>query len=81
MWESQESVKELKDVLVFNSKLLDEPVGAKYCVCGRGELPKDAENSKMVQSDGCWEWFHYGCAGYSDALAASGAQVGVRMVS
>lgn len=70
--ESLESVIELKTVLLFHPDTLDAQVQSKYCVCRKGELPNDDENSKMVQCEECYEWYHYGCVGYTDVVGDSG---------
>jgi hypothetical protein len=69
--ESLESVKELQKVLLFHPDPLDKSVAAKYCICGQGEVLKGEEKSEMVQCESCFEWYHYGCVGYTDALEDS----------
>jgi hypothetical protein len=61
--EVEHAVSKLKRVLLFHPKPIVEELPAKYCVCGKGERKNGKGSSEMVQCEGCWDWFHFDCAG------------------
>jgi hypothetical protein len=64
--EVERSVSQLKRVLLLHPKPIVEELPVQYCVCKKGERKKGRESTEMVQCDGCWDWFHFDCAGIED---------------
>ena len=53
----------LKRVPLFHPKPIVEELPPKYCVCGKDERKKGKGSTEMIQCEGCWDWFHFDCAG------------------